>query len=108
MAGYTHEYSQFPNALWEKHTFKDADDSIAQVLNNIKSLQSQGLYNQAQRIVEQNKDVLGQYMIDSQYFNHMDEEIRNLEIYARQVQQSIYIQTAEPSECATNDVWIGD
>lgn len=107
MAEMTHEYSQFPEQIMELHNFKDADDSIANVINQIKDLQSQGLYNQAQRIVEQNKDVLGSYIISAENLNAIDEETRNLQIYSKQVQQSIYYQDSEPSGFLY-DVWIGN
>ena len=103
---YTHEYSQFPNKVMQRHNFKDADDSVANVINQINSLKNQGLYNQANRILEQNKDVLGQYALTSEHCNAIDEETRNLEIKALQVQQSIYIQTEEPDSAALGDVWI--
>ncbi len=105
MAEFTHEYSQFPNKIWERRYFKDVDDSIAEVINQIKNLQSQGLYNQAQRIIEQNKDVLGKYIIDTEYLNAVDEETINLEKYAKQQKQSIYFQEDEP-DGVLNDVWI--
>lgn len=107
MAEMTHEYSQFPEQIMELHNFKDADDSIAKVINQIKNLQAQGLYNQAQRIVEQNKDVLGSYIISAENLNAIDEETRNLQIYSKQVQQSIYYQDSEPSGFLY-DVWIGN
>lgn len=106
MTEMTHEYSKFPEQIMELHNFKDADDSIASIINQIKNLQAQGLYNQAQRIVEQNKDVLGSYMLSTEYLNTIDEETRNLQIYAKSVAQSIYIQDDEP-EALLNDVWIG-
>lgn len=105
MAEFTHEYSQFPDKVWERRYFKDVDDSIAVEINQIKNLQAQGLYNQAQRIVEQNKDVLGKYIVNSEYFNAADEELINLEKYAKQKKQSIFFQTEEP-DAELNDVWI--
>ena len=108
MAEMTHEYSQFPDKIWERRYFKDADDGIATIINQIKNLQSQGLYNQAQRIVEQNKDVLGKYIVDSEYLNAIDEELINLEIYSKQQQQSIYIQSEEPENAMLGAVWISD
>lgn len=105
MPEFTHEYSQFPDKVWERRYFKDVDDSIADEINQIKSLQAQGLYNQAQRIVEQNKDIIGKYSVDCEYFNGVDEELINLEKYAKQKKQSIYFQTEEP-DAELNDVWI--
>lgn len=105
MSDFTHEYSQFPDKVWERRYFKDVDDTIAEVINQIKNLQSQGLYNQAQRIIEQNKDVLGKYIIDTEYVNAVDEELINLEKYAKQQKQSIYFQENEP-DGVLNDIWI--
>lgn len=107
MAGMTHEYSKFPEQVMELHNFKDADDSIASIINQIKNLQSQGLYDQAQRIVEQNGDTLKRYVLSTEYLNAIDEETRNVQIYAKTVSQSIFIQNDEP-EALLNDVWIGD
>lgn len=105
MSDFTHEYSQFPDKVWERRYFKDVNDTIAEVINQIKNLQSQGLYNQAQRIIEQNKDVLGKYIIDTEYVNAVDEELINLEKYAKQQKQSIYFQENEP-DGVLNDIWI--
>jgi len=105
MSEFTHEYSQFPDKVWERRNFKDVDDSVATEINQIKKLQAQGLYNQAQRIVEQNKDVIGKYNVGSEYFNGVDEELINLEKYAKQKKQSIFFQTEEP-DAELNDVWI--
>lgn len=107
MAGMTHEYSNFPNEIYKPNKFKDVDDSIANLINEIKSLQHQGLYDQANRVVEKNKDVLKQYRFNSETFNHIEEETRNLEIYAKQAQQSIYVQDEEPESAILGDVWIG-
>lgn len=102
----THEYSNFPNELITKHNFKDVDDNIASVINQIKELQASGLYNQASRIVAQNKDVLGQYIIDSSIVNELIEHIRNTEIVSLQAQQCIYVGD-KPLTCNNGDVWIG-
>ena len=106
MAKYTNEYSKLPLQIMELHNFKDVDDSIAEIVNEIKSLQSQGLYNQANRLVENNKDVLGKYIFSVESFNAIEEETRNLEIMTLEKKQSIYYNE-EPSNPALYDVWIG-
>lgn len=108
MAKMTHEYSSFPEKIFEENKFKDVDDSIADIINHIKSLESQGLYNQARRIVEQNRDALQNRVISAENMNAIDEEIRNLEIYALQAQQSIFAQPEEPDTDILGTVWIGD
>ena len=106
MANYTNEYSRLPYQIMELHNYKDVDDSIAEIVNQIKSLQSQGLFNQANRLVENNKDVLGRYVFSVEAFNAIEEETRNLEIMCKEKKQSIYYNE-EPSNPALYDVWIG-
>lgn len=105
MAKYTNEYSKLPYQIMELHDYKDVDDSIAEIVNQIKNLQSQGLYNQANRLVENNKDVLGKYVFSIEAFNAIEEETRNLEIMCKEKKQSIYYEE-EPSNPLLYDVWI--
>ena len=105
MANYTNEYSRLPYQIMELHNYKDVDDSIAEIVNQIKSLQSQGLFNQANRLVENNKDVLGRYVFSVEAFNAIEEETRNLEIMCKEKKQSIYFEQ-EPDNPEKNDIWI--
>lgn len=105
MARYTREYSKLPYQIYEPHDYKDVDDSIAGIVNEIKKLQSQGLFNQANRLVENNKDVLGRYVFSVEAFNAIEEETRNLEIMCKEKKQSIYYNE-QPIEPILNDVWI--
>lgn len=102
----THEYSKFPQEIIRQHHFKDVDDTMASVVNQIKSLQNEGLYNQAARVIENNRDVLGQYVIDSSMINEMIEQIRNTQIYALQQQQCVFYGS-KPLTCSNGDIWIG-
>lgn len=105
MANYTNEYSKLPYQIMELHNYKDVDDNIAEIVNQIKNLQSQGLFNQANRLVENNKDVLGKYVFSVEAFNAIEEETRNLEIMCKEKKQSIYYDE-QPSNPALYDVWI--
>lgn len=104
--GYTHEYSNFPDTLYSFHNYQDADDSIAPLINQIKDYMASGNYDQAKYFIEQNKDALAPYVLNMETMNALEEEIRNLEIYAMTKQQSIYISATEPEEPEVNDVWI--
>lgn len=104
---YTHEYgSQIPNSPMELHNFLDATDEISALINEVKTLQAQGLYAEAANIITANN--LKRYMLTSEYINLIDEETRNLEIMCKTQQQSIYYMDDEPSFAAIADVWIGD
>lgn len=107
MSLYENEFSSFPSKKITLHKFKNVDDSIADVINEINILRSQGLYNQASRIVKNNSDVLSQYVIDATTFRTLEEEIYNTQIYAKQKQQCIYVQEKEPDEAELYDIWIG-
>lgn len=106
MAKYSNEFSNFPSKVIALHDFKNVDDNIAPIINQINSLRSQGLYNQATRIIQENSDILSQYIIDAVTIQTMFEEIHNTQIYAKQIQQCIYFDDEEP-ECQEGDVWIG-
>ena len=108
MSTYTHDYSNFPSQILTRHNFRDADDSIASIINQIKTLQAQGKYSQAAAYVEANKATLGPYVLGSEYMNTIDEETRNVEIYAKAKKQQIYYQDDEPNaDPSVNDVWLG-
>ena len=107
MSQYETEFSNFPQKLITLHNFKNIDDTIATVINQVNTLRSQGLYNQASRIIENNKDVLAQYVVDAVTFRTWEEEIQNTQKYAKAQQQVIYFEDEEPEYCLENDVWMG-
>lgn len=108
MAEYSREFSSFPSKKITKHDFKNVDDNIASIINQINSLRSQGLYNQAARIIQNNSDILGQYIVDAITFRTWEEEIYNTQKYSRQKQQSIYFDENEDDfDGIEGDVWVG-
>ena len=107
MSNFESEFSFFPKRKIIRHDFKNIDDNIAPVINQINDLRSQGLYNQASRIIENNKDALAQYVADATTFRTWEEEIYNTQMYAKKVQQSIYFDDEEPEYCEEDDIWIG-
>ncbi len=107
MSQYENEFSKFPEKLITLHNFKNIDDNIAPTINQINTLISQCLYNQASRLIENNRDILSQYVVDATIFRTWEEEIYNAQKYAKKVQQQIYIQDDEPDFCEEDDIWIG-
>ncbi len=108
MASYSTEFSSFPSKKIARHNFRNVDDNIAPIINQINSLRSQGLYNQASRIVQNNFDVLSHYIVDAISFRTWEEEIYNTQIYAKQKQQSIFFDESEEDvDCIEGDVWVG-
>ena len=75
-SSYTHEYSNFPNSLIQQHHFKDADDSVASLINEITDLKARGLYDLAAKKITENANILSHYNIDAETINAIEEEIR--------------------------------
>ena len=108
MAEYSREFSSFPSKKITRHNFKNVDDNIAPIINQINTLRTQGLYNQASRIVQDNFDMLSHYIVDAITFRTWEEEIYNTQKYARQVQQSIFFDESEEDfDGIEGDVWVG-
>ena len=93
MAVYSDEFSNFPSQEITRHNFKNVDDNIASIINQINQLRSLGLYNQASRVIENNKDILGQYIVDANTFRTWEEEIYNAQIYAKKQKQIIFFDS---------------
>lgn len=106
MAVYSDEFSNFPSQEITRHNFKNVDDNIASIINQINQLRSLGLYNQASRVIENNKDILGQYIVDANTFRTWEEEIYNAQIYAKKQKQIIFFDSDEPN-ADIGDVWVG-
>ena len=106
-SSYTHEYSNFPNSLIPQHHFKDADDSVASLINEITDLKARGLYDLAAKKITENANILSHYNIDAETINAIEEEIRNVQIMGIQKHQCIYFDN-EPEICCRNDVWLGE
>lgn len=106
MASYTNEYSQLPFQIMQRTYFKDVDNSVAELVNQIKELQAKGEFNRVTQILRNNPS-LKRYVVSSDYLNAIDEETRNLEIMTKAKKQSIFYQTDEP-DCKVADVWIGN
>lgn len=105
MATYTNEYSKLPSELLTLHHFKDVDDTVASLVNQVKVLQSQGQLNKVNEIIRNRPD-LQPYIFGAENWNALEEETRNLEILAKSKKQQIFYQTEEPDGGDCN-VWIG-
>ncbi len=107
MASYLREAgSQFPDAVYSPTGFIDATDEIAELISQIKTLQSEKDFTAIQELLSTNPQ-LKKYIFGAKDINKIDEEIVNLERYAKNVQQQIFYQTENPSShISKGDVWI--
>ena len=102
---YTNEYSRLPNEILKLHHFKDVDDIVAPLVNQIKTLQAQGAYDRVNAIIAERPD-LRPYVFSAEDWNALEEETRNLEILTKSKKQQIFYQSEEPDGGDCN-VWIG-
>lgn len=108
MPQYENEFSSFPSKKITRHHFKNIDGNTASLINQINQLRSQGLYNQAATVIQNNIEILSHYIVDAATFRTWEEEIYNAQKYAKQVQQSIYFEENEEDvDCLEGDVWAG-
>lgn len=109
MAIMTHEFSHFPERIYDLHNFlnvANAPSNTIDIIVQIKSYVASGYYSEAEKLLEDNKKTLEQYWVDADTFNAIEEEIRNLEIYAKSTHQAYYYQDDMP-DAVKGDVWIG-
>lgn len=115
MPTYENEFSNFPSQKITLHKFKNVDDTIAPVVNQINALREKGLYDLAQDTIEANADILAQHIIDATTIRTLEEEIFNTQTYAKEYVgkqtssslQCVYTSSDEPVGANINDVWIG-
>lgn len=105
-AFYSHEYSKFPDKLITLHHFKDADDSVASLINEINDLKARGLNDLANKKSTEYADILKPYIIDSEVIRTNEEEIYNTQVMAKQKHQCVYTQEDIPKIWCTDDIWI--
>lgn len=101
MTGYTHEYSRFPSSIMEKIEFKDIDESVSAIINQIEAAIRIGDFTQAQMLIRNNN--INDYIINAYKLNWIIEEIRNAQLYSKtKGQQIVYVNSI--SELPDNPV----
>lgn len=111
MAGYTQEYGDanglsFPDVYIDMPTFKDVDDAVGEIVNQIEEYKRQGKHEEAKNLISEKADLIADYLIDAKVINTWVEHLRNTQIYAKQVQQNIYIGE-KPAIVQYGDIRIG-
>lgn len=101
--------STLPRLIMQRHEYRDADNTVADAINTIKHLQGIGRYDEAAEEIKAFKEAgldLDKYILSMKALNYLDEETRNLEIYAKEYSQQIFYEEDYPEDAMTNDVWI--
>lgn len=108
MGKFEQEFSNFPVKKITRHYFKNIDDDIAPIVNEINALRAQGLYSQATNLIQENFNTISHYIVDAVTYRTWEEEIYNTQKYARQKQQSIFFDESEADfDGIEGDVWAG-
>lgn len=108
MSGYTHEYTQFPESnsvTTLTPTFKNIDSTVGNVVASLQKAKAESDFGTVAKIIEQNSNLVD-YIIDAEIINTLVEDLRNTQIYAKQVQQNIYIGD-KPEVVQFGDIRIG-
>lgn len=106
-SSYTQEYSKFPHKVITQHHFRDADNSIASLINKINNYKAKGNFEIASKLIAEKANLLAHYTIDASTINTIEEEIRNAQVMALQKHQCVYYDETEPEYCAVGDLWEG-
>lgn len=107
MARFTHEYSNFPDELIQIVNYKNVNDTIGELINQINDYRQQGNYAAAQILISDYATQLKAYNLDMTVINKIIEEIRNTQIKSRVAGQFLSIDEDEPDGVWDGFVWIG-
>jgi len=107
MAKFTHEYSNFPDELITLTNYKNVNDTIGELINQINEYRLDGNYAAAQILISDYATQLKPYNLDMSIINMMIEEIRNTQIKSRVAGQFLSIDEDEPDGVWDGFVWIG-
>ncbi len=58
MSKYENEFSNFPYQKITRHNFRNIDDNVAPIINQINALRTQCLYDKAAEIIQSNFNIL--------------------------------------------------
>ena len=107
MAKFTHEYSNYPDQLISLTNYKNVNDTIGELINQINQYRNDGNYAAAQVLISDYATQLKPYNLDMSIINMMIEEIRNTQIKGKVAGQFLSIEEDEPDGVWDNFVWIG-
>ena len=105
---YINEYRTpgFPESVMDSGNFLDVNDDMKDVISQINSARKAGKYNVVKTLYEEYKDVLDRVDLGADKINSLIEEIRNVQIFAKEAHQQIYVQSKEPEVLFDGLIWI--
>jgi len=105
---YTHELSNFPNTPINLPEFKDVDNTVRTLVEQVRQYRMAGNYTAAANLIQQNNDTLRQYNFTAEDVNRIVEDIRNTQLYVQSKKQQLYYTASENNFVGSDqDIWIG-
>ena len=103
---YSHNFgSNFPDELIPVGTKKDIDNSVRNLISQYYSYIDAKDINSAATLYDENKSILEPYMVNSDYFNRLEEDIYNIGVFALNSATTI-ISDTEPISQSVNSHWL--
>lgn len=100
--------SQYPNEQMSVSEKKDIDNSILSQVLVIEQYISKGELSVAKSFLEANASTLEPYLIDSNFFNLLQEEIYNIGLYAISRQNTLVSNKQPTTQSIPGSYWIED
>lgn len=106
--GYSRKYhSEFPTTPIPVGTKQDINDSVKELVSQYYAYIDDGNIAGANQLYETNKDTLDSYIVNSAYFNRLEEEIYNIGVAL--IEKLAYIVSdTEPTEQSVDSYWLED
>lgn len=103
---YSHIFgSNFPNEVVVVGSKKDVDDSVISLVSQYYAYLDAKDLDSATTLYNENKDTLDPYIVDSNYFSMLEEEIYNTGLLALNSSTSI-ISDSEPASQSVGSHWL--
>ena len=103
---YSHIFgSNFPNEAVAIGSKKDVDDSVINLISQYYAYLDAKDLDSATTLYNENKNTLDPYIVDSNYFSMLEEELYNTGLFALNSSTSI-ISDIEPVSQSINSHWL--
>lgn len=103
---YSHIFgSNFPNQVVAVGSKKDVDDSVINLISQYYAYLDAKDLDSATALYNENKNTLDPYIVDSNYFSMLEEELYNTGLLALNNSTSI-ISDTEPFSQSINSHWL--
>lgn len=100
--------SQYPEVQMTVSEKKDIDNSVSKTVNKIETYVKNNNLSEAAKLMEENAELLEPYIINSEFFNLIQEEIYNIGLLAISKQNSMVSNTQPTTQTVAGSYWLKD